>query len=209
MSKSAAMRSAGAIPLDANVRITHFDRYGRPKPIFQENGLCIRLLKAGLLSPHWISRWYGPALRPLLGYWATEKDGRNLITSAGKAAVASRINGAGSEAAFTSIGQGTGTTAATVNDTTLEAGKTASGTADSGVHALPSASVTVTRVTTTVTNDTAQMVGTVSQLATMSITESGLFNADTGGVMLARQTFTAIPVSSGDSLQFTWKIKAS
>ncbi len=133
----------------------------------------------------------------------------NLVVDAGKAGVASRINGAGGAAAFTSIGQGTGTTAAAAGDTTLQTGVTAAGVADAGVHALPTASVTATRVTTTVTNDTAQLVGTVAETATIAVTESGVFNADTSGTMLCRQTFTAINVVSGDSIQFTWKIKAA
>lgn len=200
---------AGIIPLDANVNMRHLDQNGNIKPIFQENRLCAYLLKNGLLSPLWINRWYGSLVAPFLGYWTAEKDGSNLITNAGFAAVASRINGSGGEAAFTAIGQGTGTTAAATSDTALETEKKADGTAASGVHALATASVTASRVTTTVTNDTAQLVGTISETATMAITESGVFNADTNGTMIARQVFTAVNVVSGDSLQLTWKIKAS
>jgi hypothetical protein len=67
--------------------------------------------------------------------------------------------------------------------------------------------VTASSVTTTLTNDTAQFVGTVSISGTIAVTESGLFNADTNGTLLARQTFSAVNVVSGDSIQFTWKIK--
>ena len=72
--------------------------------------------------------------------------------------------------------------------------------------ALNTAAVTVSRVTTTVTNDTARLVGTITEAATLAITESGVFNADTAGTMLCRQTFSAVNVLSGDSLQFTWSI---
>ena len=99
--------------------------------------------------------------------------------------------------------------AAAATDTALGTGVTAAGGADGGVHVLPTASVTASRVTTTVTNDTAQLVGTVAETATIAITESGVFNLDTAGVMIARQVFTAINVVNGDSLQFTWKIKAA
>lgn len=209
MNKAVQMVRAGQIPIDANVQMRHLDRHGLAKPIFQENRLCIRLIKSGMLSPLWINRWYAWLITPFLGYWAYEKDGRNLITDAGKAGVASRINGSGAAAAFTAIGQGTGTTAANAADTTLETEKKADGTGASGVHALATASVTASRVTTTVTNDTAQLVGTISEAATMAITESGVFNADTNGTLLCRQVFSAVNVVSGDSLQFTWKIKAS
>jgi hypothetical protein len=203
------MAFAGSIPLDANVEMVHRDRFGNVKPIFQENRLCTRLLKAGYLSPLWINAWYAPVVQPLMGYWAAAKDTRNLITTTGKAGAASRINGSGGEAAFTSIGIGVGTTSANVADTALETEKKADGTAASGVHALATASVTASRVTTTVTNDTAQLVGTISFTATLAVTESGVFNADTNGTMIARQVFSGINVVSGDSLQLTWKLKAA
>jgi hypothetical protein len=203
------MMFAGSIPLDANVEIVHRDMFGNVKPIFQENALCVRLMKAGRLSPLWINRWYSPFLQPLLGRWMAAKDTRNIITSTGKASTAARLNGTNSEAAFTSIGIGTGTTAAAIGDTAMETGKKADGTGDSGVHALATGSVTASRVTTTVTNDTAQLLGTITFTATLAVTESGVFNADTNGVMIARQVFSAINVVSTDTLQLTWKIKAA
>jgi hypothetical protein len=209
MNKLVRMVYAGRIPIDANVQMRHLDRFGNPKPIFQENPLCIFLIKWGILSPLWINGPHAARLSRFLGYWATEKDGRNLITDAGRAAVASRINGSGGAAAFTAIGQGTGATAANAADTTLQTEVKADGTAASGVHALATASVTVSRVTTTVTNDTAQLVGTIAETATIAVTESGVFNADTNGTLLCRQTFSAVNVISGDSIQLTWKIKAA
>lgn len=200
---------AGVVNFDANVEMVLRDANGNIKPIFQENKLGSYLIRKGWVSPLWINQWYGALMQPLMGFWAQSKNSRNLITTTGKAALASRLNGSGAEAAFTSIGQGTGTTAANIADTAMETGKKADGTADGGVHALATASVTVSRVTTTVTNDTAQLLGTVAETATLAITESGVFNADTNGVMVARQVFTAVNVVSGDSLQFTWKIKAA
>lgn len=200
------MINAGLISLDLNTELVHLDKYGNIKPIFQENRLCIYLLKNGYLNPIWINKWYAPIIQPFLGFWSKSKNYRNLITNAGKAAVASRINGAGGEAVFDKIGQGVGTTAAAATDTALETEKAADGTT-STTHAISSA--TTSRVTTTVTNDTAQMVGTIAETATMAITESGVFNAANAGTMLARQVFSAINVVSGDSLQFTWKIKAA
>lgn len=125
----------------------------------------------------------------------------NLVVSAGKAGVASRINGSGAEAAFTFIAIGTGTTAAAAGDTTLQTEITTGGGAR--------AAATATRITTTVTNDTAQLDLTFALTATFAITESCVINAASAGTMLCRQTFSAINVVSGDSAQFIWKIQAS
>jgi len=128
------------------------------------------------------------------------------IANAGRAVVSARLYGTAS-AAYGAIGLGTGTTAFAATDTTLETEKKTDGTAASGVHAIASGSVTASSVTTTITNDTAQFVGTATFTASLAVTESGLFNADTNGTLLARQTFSAVNVVSGDSIQFTWKIK--
>lgn len=67
-----------------------------------------------------------------------------------------------------------------------------------------------TRVTTTVTDDTAQLVHTFTgYTGSESVTESGVFNAATAGDMLCRQVFTALAIDwdAGDSLQVTWKIQ--
>lgn len=126
-----------------------------------------------------------------------EWKGSNLITSAGLAGIASRINGAGSEAAFTYIAIGTGTTAAAAGDTALETEITTGGGAR--------ASATASRVTTDVTNDTAQLVVTFNFTASFSVTETGVLNAASSGTLLNRQVFTAVAVTSGDSLQVTHK----
>lgn len=201
--------TAGVMTLDTNVVMRLLDRNGKAKPIFQENNICIALLDRGLLSSHWINSTIGKIVSHLgiLGSWGYEKNAHNLITTVGKAAVAGLINGVGSVPTFVSIGQGTGATAAAAGDTALQTEVKADGTAASGVHAV--ASATATLVTTTTTNDTAQFVGTISETATIAVTESGVFNATTNGTLLARQVFTAVNVVSGDSLQFTWKIKAA
>lgn len=132
-----------------------------------------------------------------------------LITTAGKALLAGLANGSGAPAAVTSIGLGTGVVAASASDTALGTGITTAAAGDSGVHAIPSGSTTVSLVTTTTTNDTSQWVGTATFSATAAVTESGLFNANTNGTMLARQVFSAINVVNTDSIQFTWKVKAA
>ena len=69
------------------------------------------------------------------------------------------------------------------------------------------------KTTTSVTDDTAQLVTTFSSAdglsGSHSITESGVFNASSGGTMLCRQVFSALNIDwdAGDTLQVTWKIQ--
>ena len=93
-----------------------------------------------------------------------------------------------------------------------------SSTAESATHtALQAATnkkykaATGTRVTTTLANDTAQLVATFSSAdsltGTWSVCESGVFNAVAAGVMLFRKIFTAKSCNwtAGDSLEVTAK----
>lgn len=134
----------------------------------------------------------------LTGRWVSELTRSNLITTAGKGGVASRINGSGGEAAFTYIAIGIGTTAANVADTTLESEITTNG----GQRAAATAS----RVTTDTTNDTARLVLTFTFTGSFAVTEAGALNAASNGVLLNRQVFTAVNVVSGDTLQVTINI---
>lgn len=136
-----------------------------------------------------------------LGKLKIHRIDKNLITNAGLAGVASRINGAGSEAAFTYLAVGTGTTAPSATDTALE-----SEIVDSG---LARTAATCTRVTTTKTNDTAQLQTTFTVTGSKNVTEIGILNAASGGVLLGRQTFTALPLAAGDTYTATYKIIVS
>ncbi|MCL5436059.1 MAG: hypothetical protein M1275_03180 [Patescibacteria group bacterium] len=156
------------------------------------------MIKPGLMN-HLAA--YGLRIPFLTGHWVGAMTIKNLVTNAGFAGVASRINGAGSEAAFTYIAVGTGTNSATATDTALQTEVTGSG--------LARVSATASRVTTTVANDTAQLQTTFSVTGTVAVTESGVLNAASTGTLLCRQTFSAINVVNGDSLQITWKVKAS
>jgi hypothetical protein len=171
-----------------NVTYQVKDSAGRLKKIFQENPIYTWFLKHGIRLPQ---------IPLIFGNWATSKMISNLVTNAGMAGVASRINGDGAEAAFTYIAVGTGTTAAAVGNTTLE-----TEIVDSG---LSRAAATASRVTTDVTNDTAQLSKTFSVTGTKAVTESGVLNAASNGVLLARQVFSAINVVNGDTLIITWK----
>jgi hypothetical protein len=184
-----------------NVAYQVRDAQGNVKPLFQEHVWTQYLMKKGLISPTWINRWYGSLISPFLGYWSSEKKVRNLVTTVGKALVAGRINGSGAPAAATFIAVGTGTTAAAAGDTTLQ-----TETATSGLSRVAG---TASLVTTTTTNDTAQLTTTFTVTGTVAVTESGVLNASSSGTLLCRQVFTAINVVSGDSLAITWKVQAS
>ena len=178
------------INIKQNVRYSLKDKNGNVKALFVENGLW-RLV-------HKIFGVMLPQINFLFGRWIKgSKLISNLVTSAGAAGVASRINGSGAEAAFTYIAVGTGTGAAAAGDTTLGTELAASG--------LSRVSATASRVTTDVTNDTAQLATTFTVSGTAAVTESGVLNAASNGVLLARQVFSAINVVSGDSLTITWK----
>jgi hypothetical protein len=121
----------------------------------------------------------------------------NLVVDAGKAATAGLINGVVTNF-FEHIAIGTGATAAAAGDTACQTEITTNG----GQRAAG----TTSRVTTDVTNDTAQVVLTYNFTGSFAITESCLLDSITTGTLLARQVFSAINVVNGDSLQVTWKI---
>lgn len=136
--------------------------------------------------------------------------GEDLITSAGKAAVAGLIlnDTVGSVNDFEWIAIGSGNTAPSTSDTNL-------------VDPFIRAAATGTRVTTSATNDTAQLVYVFASgkpaglngtsTGSRAIEESGVFNTSSAGDMLCRQTFGALNIdwNGGDSLQITWKIQIS
>ena len=171
-----------------NVEYVLKDKNGNIKPIFCLNFIGRFLKKRNYSIPN---------IPFLFGFWRKSLKLSNLVTNAGLAGEASRNNGAGAEAAFTYVGIGIGTTAANASDTTLESEITTNG----GERGAGSAS----RVTTDVTNDTAQLVLTFNFTGGFAVTESGVLNAASVGTLLARQVFSAINVISGDSLQVTWK----
>jgi hypothetical protein len=147
----------------------------------------------------------GIKIKGIVEYISKDKNGNikeirtipNLITNAGKSAVAGLLLSDVSVDSFDAIAIGTGTNEAEATDTTLQTETSRRG----------GANVTGTRVTTNVTNDTAQLSTTFTFDSEVAITESGVFNHNTtGGDMLARHTFSALNFSDGDSLQVNWKI---
>lgn len=194
------LQGKGQFDIIENVEYSVKDKDGNAKPIFQQNALYTLGMKKGILSPYSYLNYHG-VLSPFLGHWSNTKKVKNLMTNVGFALVAGRLNGSGSPAAATFIAVGTGVSAAAVTDTTLGTETSTSG--------LGRASATASLVTTTQTNDTAQLVVTFTVTGTVAVTESGVFNAASVGTLLCHQVFSAINVVNGDSLQITWKIKAS
>ena len=121
-----------------------------------------------------------------------------VFTNAGAAIITNRIMQAGTDAK--NIGWGIGTATPLVGDTALQ---TESAPTTSGGRTVG----TPSRVTTTVTNDTYQVVGTVTAGSTLAITEAGLFDAVSAGNMLIHSEFSAVNVVSGDSISFTFGLK--
>jgi hypothetical protein len=118
----------------------------------------------------------------------------DIFTNAGKSIVSNRVKGNGTEPKYLAWGTGAGTAAAT--DTTLFT--EASEARVSG---------TSTIVTTTVTDDTYQVVGTITADGAKTITNFGLFDASTSGNMLVKSDFTGVALALGESIQFTAKLK--
>jgi hypothetical protein len=186
------------IPFE-NVEYRLFDKDGKEKPLFQENALCTKLLKSGFLRPSWINHPAAQIVSWALGsYVVGGKVVKNKIVNAGLALSAGLLNGSGSPTTPTYIAVGTGTMAVAATDTALQTETSTSG--------LSRAAATVSLVTTNVTNDTAQWLKSFSVTGTVAVTESGVFNASSSGTMLCRQTFSAINVANGDTLQITWKV---
>jgi hypothetical protein len=182
------MINKAKLHLKENVTYQVFDKNGNPKKIFKENAIWKFLNKSFSIDIQ---------IPFLTGIWDYSKTLSNLIPTAGKAGVASRINGDGSEAAFTYLAVGIGTDAAAAGDTAL-----GSEIVDSG---LERAAATCSRVQTDVANDTAQLVKSWSVTGTKAVTECGALNAAADGTLLGRQVFSAINVVSGDTLQITYK----
>lgn len=94
------------------------------------------------------------------------------------------------------IDWGTGTTAPVAGNTALETVKSDEArTVGTGSQA-----------TTNTTNDTYQVVGTITCASSgAAITEVGLFDALTSGNLFLRGTFSAINLNVADSIEFTIK----
>jgi hypothetical protein len=124
-----------------------------------------------------------------------------LVTTKGKEIVWNRLKGTGTEPLY--VGWGT----STASQPFVAVGDTNLGTAAPEARVAGTSSL----VTTTATNDTYQVVAQVTASATRAITEVGLFDSagagspPSGGNLFVHADYTAINLSSGDSITFTIK----
>lgn len=121
-----------------------------------------------------------------------------VVTSSGKAIAAKRhIGSTPAQAEPLYVGIGVGATGAA---RTAAIGDTALTTpVESRVAG------TSSNVTTTVANDTYQVVGTVTASATRAVDEAGTFDASSAGNMDISATFNIVNLNIGDSLQLTFR----
>jgi len=119
-----------------------------------------------------------------------------VFTNAGKAITTNRLKGAGTEPNYVGWGTGAGTAAAT--DTTLFTEATESRVAGAS-----------TRETTSVANDTYQVVGTLTANGTKTITNVGLLDASSSGNLYMKADFTGVALGAGEAIQFTMKVQYS
>lgn len=127
--------------------------------------------------------------------------GENIITNAGKAAMAGLVGNTGAITAFSYIALGTSSTAVAATDTTLGTELSTSG--------LSRTAATISRTTTSVTNDTLNFVFTFTATGSQTIQEAGIFNAASTGTMLSHKLTGAISVVNTDQLTVTYTIQFS
>ena len=116
----------------------------------------------------------------------------NLVVTAGKGYVASRIKDA-SATAMSHMAIGTGSTAAAASQT-----------------ALGSESARTGLTSTTVSGADIVYVDTFAAgTGTGAITEAGIFNASSGGTMLCRTVFSVVNKGANDAMTITWTVTVS
>jgi hypothetical protein len=129
-------------------------------------------------------------------YWR-----KNIITNVGLAAMIRLIFSGLTETKFGYLAIGTGTTAESASDTALQT-------------EIKRKTATITQVTTSITGDTALCEATFSSAdglsGTATVSEAGIFNASTGGILLARKTFSGVPLNwdAGDQITIRYYVQA-
>ena len=119
-----------------------------------------------------------------------------VFTNAGKAITTNRMKGAGTEPNYVAWGTGAGTAA--VTDTTLFTESAEARTAGAS-----------TQQTTSTTNDTYQVVGTLVASAPRTITNAGLLDASSAGNLLMKGDFSGVVLAAAESIQFTMSVQYS
>ncbi|AAM07154.1 predicted protein [Methanosarcina acetivorans C2A] len=115
-----------------------------------------------------------------------------MITNAGKEALARRAVGVEATAEFDYIGTGTGSSAAADTDTALESENNSNG------------AVRTQGIATYPENYKGRVVITLTITGNVTIREMGIFNAASGGTLLARGIFTEDQnYTAGQQVQIT------
>jgi len=122
----------------------------------------------------------------------------NGTTTAGMAQFA-LLAGDATAVPFTYLALGTSSTAFASSQTALVAE-----IVDSG---LSRAVATVSRVTTTNTNDTLQLIKTFTATGAKTIEEIGYFNAASAGTMGGRALTTSKTIANGETIVATYQVK--
>lgn len=124
------------------------------------------------------------------------RDVDNTIMNVGKSAMSGLMLSDIGGTAFDYLALGTDSTAPNATQTALIAQvyRTAS---------------TGTQVSTSTTNDTAQLSGSFSITASNTLQEVGIFNSSSAGTMFARTTYSAINAASGDTINAVYKVQFS
>ncbi len=116
----------------------------------------------------------------------------NLVVTAGKGYVASRIKDA-TATAMSHMAIGSGTNDPAAGDTTLQT--------ELGRVALTSTTVSAAVVTYVATFGTGTGTG--------AVTEAGILNASSSGTLLCRTEFSVVNKGSSDSMTVTWTVTVS
>lgn len=124
---------------------------------------------------------------------------KNLTTNDGKAAFAGLAGNTGAITAFGWLALGTSNTAVVASQTALSAEITDTG--------LQRASATVSRTTTSVTNDTLTFTKTFTATGTKVIEEVGYFNAASSGTMGGRALTTTKTVNNTEQIQVIYNVQ--
>lgn len=120
----------------------------------------------------------------------------NVVTNLGKALWVTRMRGLGAELKYVGMGTGAGVAAATDTDLfTPSSEARVAGTTSS--------------VTTTVANDTHQVVALIIADATKTFTNLGIWDSLVGGILGAKSDFTGITLNNQDGINWTLKTVVS
>ena len=119
----------------------------------------------------------------------------DVVTNNGRAWIAGLLSNQQAPVANYYVAWATGPSTAAVTDVALDT------EVDSRVAA------TMSRVTTTVTNDTSQAVALLTAGTARNIQAAGVWTASTAGTLIQESSHATVPLLTNDSIQYTFKNK--